>query len=290
MINLIQKNRQGFTLIELLLVISIISFLSSVILVSVKVARDKAVTAKITEDLRQVRIALELNYGDTGQYDIISVKNGSKVPDNVVSNVYDRNFFIKRVHAQPSLESIPVACTLFNQIAQELVDKKYLNSIPVHPRQDYSQGICYKAVKSENNASLAVYAETPARIGLTVSSPAKNVGFVLGDTSVSNLNSIRSRSKENNIVKYLQTTDDQPITDISQIADEVIGITRGSTAYYGFTVDTSSGSSGGTSDPRDPSNVLNDRERAGDRETPDEDTPDPRGTSNPPPSNRGGSR
>jgi prepilin-type N-terminal cleavage/methylation domain-containing protein len=288
MINLIQKNRKGFTLIELLLVISIISFLSSVVLVSVKVARDKAVTAKITEDLRQVRIALELNYGDTGQYNIISVKNGSNLTDKVLFNAYDAFFFIKRVHAQPSLESIPVACTLFNDIAQELVDKKYLNSVPVHPRQDYSQGICYKAVKSQDNASLAVYAETPARIGLTVSSPAKNVGFVLGDTSVSNLNSIRSRSKENGDAGYLQTTDDRPITSISQIADEVIGMTRGSTSYYGFVADTSSGSSG-TTDPRDPSNVVNDRGRSGERETPDPAS-DPRGTSNPPPSGRGGSR
>jgi prepilin-type N-terminal cleavage/methylation domain-containing protein len=261
-----RKNKQGFTLIELLLVVSIISFLSSIVLVSVKTARDKAVTAKITEDLRQVRIALELNYGDTGQYNIISVKNESKLTDTVLFNTYDAFFFIKRVHAQSGLVSIPAACILFNEIAQVLVDKKYLNSIPVHPRQDYGQGICYKAVKSDDEASLAVYAETPARIGLTVSSPAKSVGFVLGDTSVSNLNSIRSSSRAGGDTGYLQTVDDRPITDISQIADEVIGMTRGSTAYYGFVSDTSSGSSG-TTDPRDPSNVLEGRGTVGDRET-----------------------
>jgi len=58
----------GFTLIELLVVISIISFLSSVVLSSLSSARMKARDTQRISDIRQMRIALELYKSANGDY------------------------------------------------------------------------------------------------------------------------------------------------------------------------------------------------------------------------------
>ena len=60
------KNNRGFTLIELLVVIAIIGILSSVILASLNSAREKARTVRAQADLKQLRIAIEFLYDDTG--------------------------------------------------------------------------------------------------------------------------------------------------------------------------------------------------------------------------------
>jgi prepilin-type N-terminal cleavage/methylation domain-containing protein len=61
-------SKRGFTLIELLVVISIVSFLSSVILASLNSARAKARDAKRLQDLTQIRTALTMYYTDNGVY------------------------------------------------------------------------------------------------------------------------------------------------------------------------------------------------------------------------------
>jgi len=58
------KRRQGFTLIELLVVIAIIGILSSIVLVSLRGAQDKAKDARITSDLSQVRTVATLISGE----------------------------------------------------------------------------------------------------------------------------------------------------------------------------------------------------------------------------------
>ena len=60
--------QKGFTLIELLVVVSIISLLSSVVLTSVSVAREKAAISKIIQQVRQVQTALEMYRTDNGDY------------------------------------------------------------------------------------------------------------------------------------------------------------------------------------------------------------------------------
>lgn len=62
------KNK-GFTLIELLVVISIISLLSSVVLVSIQDAREKAIQTKFDQEFLGLRTAIELARADNrGEY------------------------------------------------------------------------------------------------------------------------------------------------------------------------------------------------------------------------------
>ena len=59
-------NNRGFTLIELLVVIAIIGLLSSVVLASLNSARGKARTARAQADLKQLQLAIEFLYDNTG--------------------------------------------------------------------------------------------------------------------------------------------------------------------------------------------------------------------------------
>jgi len=59
---------KGFTLIELLVVIAIIGILSSVVLASLNSAREKARDSRRKADIKQLEIALELNYDKHGAY------------------------------------------------------------------------------------------------------------------------------------------------------------------------------------------------------------------------------
>jgi prepilin-type N-terminal cleavage/methylation domain-containing protein len=61
------KNK-GFTIIELLVVISIISFLASIVLVNVNMYMSKARDARTKADIRQIIIAMQMYYADHGSY------------------------------------------------------------------------------------------------------------------------------------------------------------------------------------------------------------------------------
>lgn len=55
-------NRKGFTLIEMLVVIAIIGLLSSVVVIGLSGARQKARDAKRVADIRQIQNGLEVAY------------------------------------------------------------------------------------------------------------------------------------------------------------------------------------------------------------------------------------
>lgn len=61
-------NKKGFTLIELLVVIAIIGLLSTLAVVALGSARQKARDSKRTSDLKQMQTALELYYTDNNEY------------------------------------------------------------------------------------------------------------------------------------------------------------------------------------------------------------------------------
>ncbi|PIZ94858.1 MAG: hypothetical protein COX81_02380 [Candidatus Magasanikbacteria bacterium CG_4_10_14_0_2_um_filter_37_12] len=64
----ISANRRGFTLIELLVVVAIIGLLSTLAVVALGSAREKARDSKRLSDVKQVQTALELYYTDNNLY------------------------------------------------------------------------------------------------------------------------------------------------------------------------------------------------------------------------------
>ena len=65
-------NKKGFTLIELLVVIAIIGLLSTLAVVALSSAREKARDSKRLSDLKQIQTALELYYTDENAYPIVA--------------------------------------------------------------------------------------------------------------------------------------------------------------------------------------------------------------------------
>ena len=62
------KTRKGFTLIELLVVIAIIGLLSTLAVVALNSARQKARDSKRVSDMKQLQTALEIYFNDKGAY------------------------------------------------------------------------------------------------------------------------------------------------------------------------------------------------------------------------------
>ena len=66
----IDKDKKAFTLIELLVVIAIIGLLSTLSIIALNSARAKARDAKRISDVKQMQVALEMFYNDTGDYPV----------------------------------------------------------------------------------------------------------------------------------------------------------------------------------------------------------------------------
>jgi len=62
------KSRKGFTLIELLVVIAIIGLLSTLAIVALNSARQKARDSKRVADIKQLQTSLELYFNDNQRY------------------------------------------------------------------------------------------------------------------------------------------------------------------------------------------------------------------------------
>ena len=66
-------NKKGFTLIELLVVIAIIGLLSTLAVVALGSAREKARDSKRLSDVKQMQTALELFFTDSNHYPTSSI-------------------------------------------------------------------------------------------------------------------------------------------------------------------------------------------------------------------------
>lgn len=62
------RKNKGFTLIELLVVIAIIGLLSTLSVIALNSAREKARNARRVSDMKQIQTALELYFNDVGRY------------------------------------------------------------------------------------------------------------------------------------------------------------------------------------------------------------------------------
>jgi prepilin-type N-terminal cleavage/methylation domain-containing protein len=76
-----RKTTTGFTLVELLVVISIISFLSSIVLASLNTARQKAKITAIKAEMGEFVKALEIYRSNYGEY--LTVNCGSTILSNI---------------------------------------------------------------------------------------------------------------------------------------------------------------------------------------------------------------
>lgn len=97
-----RSSAQGFTLIELLVVISLIGLLSSIVMVSVNVARAKARDARRLADLKEIGKALELYYDDHGFYPDETIGDGNLAGWEVST----RGNFME--YLQPYIGKVPV--------------------------------------------------------------------------------------------------------------------------------------------------------------------------------------
>lgn len=68
------KNRKGFTLVELLVVVAIIGLLSTLAVVALGNARQKARDAKRVSDIKQIQTGLELFFSDNNSYPAVAAK------------------------------------------------------------------------------------------------------------------------------------------------------------------------------------------------------------------------
>lgn len=66
------KNKKGFTLVELLVVVAIIGLLSTLAVVALGSARQKARDAKRVSDIKQIQTALELYFSDQNTYPVVA--------------------------------------------------------------------------------------------------------------------------------------------------------------------------------------------------------------------------
>ena len=255
---------KAFTLIELLVVIAIISFLSALILNSLASSRMRANDTKISEDLRQFRIAADLYYNDNKTYPptAMNYKDENIATQNQYQNKKDvwisrLSFFVKTAEAAPT-HSITKLCVNFDKVASSLVAKKYLASVPFHPYDNDAKGVCYKAVNAGNTFSAYAPLTTLVNVGSGVSAGviSKRTGFILGDvstTGITNLITETASSGDSTETPYPIGTDGKTAVDVTESADVIYGIvggTSGSAGAGGIITNTSSTA------PETPSSTL----------------------------------
>jgi len=109
------KNTKGFTLVELLIVVAIISLLSSIVLVSMKKAREKARDSVRKQDLKTIQMALELYWDKYEKYppeghwcdSSIGTKDGGGCPPSPPQNDWGTTSDLRDLITEGFLKSLP---------------------------------------------------------------------------------------------------------------------------------------------------------------------------------------
>ena len=97
------KTKKGFTLIELIVVVAIISLLSSIVISSLNVAKQKSAdTAKIRV-LQEFRTALNMYYNDNGSYPGSTATELAKLTGGTTKYISSVNSNIKYKGRQSNL-------------------------------------------------------------------------------------------------------------------------------------------------------------------------------------------
>jgi type II secretion system protein G len=102
------KNKKGFTLIELMVVISIISFLASVVMASLDSARAKSRDARRSSDIHQIQIALELYRSANGSYPSSVGCGGGVIGVNWCNSVEPSSWTTFQSYLSPYMSKVPI--------------------------------------------------------------------------------------------------------------------------------------------------------------------------------------
>ncbi len=211
--SLVGSRTRAFTLIELLVVISIIGFLSAVVLASLNTARGKAQDSKIAQDLRQFGIAQQLYFEDNKVYafgdkdtKVLAVEKN----DNTFSSDELNIFSIRKAEAYTDTK-----CQAFLASANKLVAGKYLSAVPKHPK-DNNNDICYKAASTTSGTNFTAYSSM-------ITNPSKNVGVILGEINIANLGAVYDATGG----QYPRSTVNGKILDLALAGDAILSTTGG---------------------------------------------------------------
>ena len=236
-------------MIELLVVVAIISLLTSVVLSSLAGARMKANDAKISQDLRQFRIAAELYYNDNHTYpptamnykddDIALQQDGQK--NNWANKL---SFFIKTAEAA-TYHTTPL-CANFDKAADAMISLKYLSKRPIHPYDDDANHICYKAVAVNNSATFSAYASLTTQVSAGGGTINKRTGFIIGDTTPPAISSLATFTQSISPYEtpYPIGSTGSTSVDLVTSIDAVSGFTNGASGSSNNSIGINSDTSG----------------------------------------------